>query len=165
MPTSAAVPVPLRERVALALSAARDPLAGFRQVLRVLLEFDGLDSGGVYTFDAATSDLVLRTHVGLSDSFVELSARYAADSPHARLARAGRPVFRRHADILPGLMTAAKRQEGLLAVAVIPVFHAGRVVGVLNVASHSITEIPPRAREMLEATAGELGPVIARIGG
>jgi GAF domain-containing protein len=157
--------LPLRDRIARALTAARDPVAGFRQVLRVLLEFDGLDSGGIYTFDPPTGDLVLRTHVGLSDRFVELSSRYGADSPHARLARAGQPVYRRHADILPSLMTAAKRQEGLLAVAVIPVWHAGRVVGVLNVGSHTMAEMLPQMREQLEAAARDLGPVIARLQG
>lgn len=122
----------------------------------------GVDSGGAYLVDNRDGGLRLVYHHGLSQRFVEAVRRYEADSPHSRLVAEGRPVYVRHSLLEVGL-NRVEIEESLRALAILPVCHAGRLVGCLNLVSHTEDEIPSVHRSILETIAAQAGSAIARL--
>jgi PAS domain S-box-containing protein len=95
----------------------------------------------------------------LPADFVTSASHYDADSDSTRLIMAGRPVYSKHQELgVP--LDEARRHEGLRAIAVIPVHHEGRVIACLNVASHTLDEVPAFARNALETIACQIGSSI-----
>jgi len=131
------------------------------QILDTALSVEGIECGGIYLADEATEDLRLIAHKGLSPRFVEAVAYAPADSPHARLALAGRPIYAATSDV--PIQHAACDAEGLRSIGILPVVYEGRVIGLLNVASRTDREISPGARDLLEAIAAQIGSAITRV--
>jgi len=147
------------------LAMALNDTTGLQETLRLCLNaamsISGTDCGGVYLMDGTSGSLTLAFSAGLSASFIEASSSYQADSGNTRLVMAGVPVYGRHRDM--GLrLSDAELGEGLCALAVIPVQHDGQVVGCVNVASHTIDEIPLPCRAGLETIAELVGSAISK---
>ena len=146
----------------MALSAAAGLHEGLRLCVEAALRVSGLDCGGVYLIDETSGAIELACHKGLSPDFIGATSHYDAASAGARLVMAGRPAYARYED-LGVRLDEARRSEGLRAVAVIPVRHEGRAIGCVNVASHTLDEVPLFARAALEAIATRVGSAIARL--
>lgn len=135
------------------------------QALDYLLEatcrIDGLDCGGFYSIDYRTGDLELLAHRGLSDEFIRDVSHFSPDSPNTGIVMAGEPVFATYSELGTN-QGKTEIQEGLKGIAVIPVKHESRVIGALNISSHTHEEIPHPARDMLEAIAAQVGGLLAR---
>ena len=160
-----------RKRVEDLLRAQRDlgltlgATRAFSETLRLCVEtamrVSGMDCGGVYLIDEASGSLDLAFHKGLSAEFLERASHYEADSANARLAMAGEPIYARHRDsAVPS--DDLVHHEGLRAIAIIPVSHEDRVIACLNIASHTLDEVPAFARTALEAIATQIGSSIVR---
>ncbi len=147
------------------LSVALGTAAGLDETLRVCLEaaidISGMDSGGVYLIDETSGEVNLAFHQGLPPDFVKSASHFPGDSANARLIAVGKPVYARHQELLTA-QDATRRGEGLRAIAVIPVLHAGRAVACLNVASHKLRDVPDYSRAALEAIAAQIGSSIMR---
>lgn len=129
--------------------------------LNAAISISDTDCGGIYLMDRTSGSLTLAFSTGLSAPFAEASSSYQADSENTRLVMTGVPVYGRHRDMgLP--LSGAELGEGLCALAVIPVQHDGQVVGCVNVASHTIDEIPLPCRAGLETIAGLVGSAISK---
>ena len=160
-----------RRRVEEALRLERDLSLGLLtapsldEALELCLEsaiaLSGLDAGGVYLVDSVSGDLDLACAKGLSSAFVEAQSHVAAGSDQARLVSAGKPVYVRAQD-----MEVSARQElvdeGIRALAVIPVVWQDRVIACLNIASHAFDDVQVASRDALEAASGLVGNAIAR---
>lgn len=116
------------------------------------LQLEGIDCGGVYEADQVGGGLDLVAHHGLSSQFVAHVSRYDADSPNMQLAKAGKAHFGIFTDISP-TMDDILQQEGLRAIAFIPVMSQGQLIAVRNLASHTHNEMPASTRYMLETLA------------
>jgi PAS domain S-box-containing protein len=139
-------PLTLAEGVGLCLDAART--------------LSGLDAGGVYVLNEDTGALELAGHSGLSEEFVRHSSRYDAGAQQTQAVLAGEPLYARYEDIVgPG--NKANEAEGLKALAVVPIKHEGRVIGCMNMASHTVDSVAPDARSALESVAARVGGAIA----
>ncbi|MCK4471612.1 MAG: PAS domain S-box protein, partial [Anaerolineae bacterium] len=144
----------------LALSAAVGLDETLQLCLNAAIRASDLDCGGVYLVDEVSGSIDLVFHQGLPADFVTSASHYDADSDSTRLIMAGRPVYSKHQELgVP--LDEARRREGLRAIAVIPVHHEGRIIACLNVASHTLDEVPAFARNALETTAGQIGSTIA----
>lgn len=142
-------------------------VSGLRNALLVCLEeaieCSGMDCGGVYLMNEADGSLELALQRGLSDRFVETVMRYEASSPNAEIVRRGICTYGKYPQLgVP--LDAAQKQEGLRAIAVIPVPYEGKATACMNIASHTMEEVPPASRANLEILATQLGSVIARAG-
>ena len=130
--------------------------------LDTVIKITGLDSGGIYLVDPVSGSLELVFHQGLSPRFVKQASYYEPDSPNARLVMECKarylPVREFDAAIAKPLL-----DEGLRAVAVVPICYDGQVIACLNVASHTIEDIPVDVRMFLEAIAVQVSGIIARI--
>jgi len=130
--------------------------------LGTAIRVTGMDCGGIYLVDDATGSLKLIFHTGLPPGFSAIASHYDAESPNTQLVMAGAPVVAQFQDSdIP--RDNYKRREELLAVAVLPILHGGRVVGCLNVGSHKSREVPQMVQEALEVIAAHMGPAIAKL--
>ena len=129
--------------------------------LDAAIRISEMDAGGIYLVDEATGsvDLVLSRNLG--KDFVVSVSRYTPGSANARIVLSGKPRYTTYAS--DGVHhSGVQAREGLRALAVIPVFSRGRVVGCLNTASHSRDDIPHESRIALEMIATQIGAAIGR---
>ena len=152
----------LQYDLSLALNSSDDLHQALKHVLEVALQLESFDCGGVFEFDPASGMLDLVAQCGLSPQFVAHISHYAADSPLARLAEAGEVHFGIYANIRP-TKDDTLLQEGLRAVAFIPVLSQGQLIALLNLASHTHDEIPASTRNMLETLALQIGNALMRL--
>jgi len=122
----------------------------------------GMDCGGVYLVDRETQDINLFYSKGLPRSFIKSASKYSKDSQSAKLVMAGKPIYTQYQK-LGVTPDKAKYKEMLLAIAVIPIKHKGSVIACLNMSSHTLSEIPVNARNILESTANLIGGAIERL--
>ena len=153
----------IQRDLAVALNATSHLEAGARLCLNAALDASGLDSGGVYVLTDATGDLDLITYTGfLLPAFVEMIKHVPAGAPNHALVMAGKPIYSQHVlEARP--LNPVRLSEGLQALAVIPLQHEGRVIGDLNLASHTSPEVPVYARDILETIAAQIGNALARL--
>jgi PAS domain S-box-containing protein len=152
----------IQRDLAIGLGSTSDPKKALEFLLMAVSRMGGIDCGGVYLVDVKTGELDLISHQGLSASFIERVSHYGADAPETRLAMVGEPFYCTHpGEILNtgGLFD----REGLLSLAVIPVKFQGRVVAVLNLASHTHRDIPQSTRYALESIAAPISGIVGRI--
>jgi PAS domain S-box-containing protein len=122
----------------------------------------GMDSGGVYLVDEKSGDMDLVYSKGLSSGFIKSASHYDGDTSSARLIKAGKPVYSVHQELgIP--LDETRRNEGLRAIAIVPIFYEGKIIACMNVASHVTDEIPISARKALETIAARIGSVIAHV--
>jgi PAS domain S-box-containing protein len=148
--------------LALALAATDDLETALGHVLEHACRFAGVDSGGVYVVETASGTLRLLAHRGLSPVFVAATSSYALDAPQVEPLRRGQTIHGRYprlkVDERPG-----QASEGLQALVVVPIRHAGELVAALNVASHDRDELPASTRQAIETVAALVGDTLARI--
>lgn len=147
------------------LSTVLGSTGNLQQALNHLLEttfqIDGIDCGGVYLVNPATGELTLTTHKGLPADFIQRASYYPADSPQAKMVFSGNPIYTDYRKIShPN--SEPLQQEGLRALAILPVLHEGQIVAAMNLASHTETEFSTSTRHILESVAAQIGGAISR---
>ncbi|MHC4252684.1 MAG: PAS domain S-box protein, partial [Planctomycetota bacterium] len=148
--------------LAVSLSMAGSLEEGFRVALDAAISVSGMDCGGIYVVDDTTGALDMPLHKGLSPEFVGAVSHFGPDTPHARVVMAGNAVYTGYEALLEA-PSAMEAREGLKAIGVIPMRHLERIVGCLNIASHSVDSVPESSRVALETIAGQIGGAIARL--
>jgi PAS domain S-box-containing protein len=152
----------IQRDLSMQLSTASGLTEGLRLCLETALQASELDCGGVYLIDETSGALDLTFHQGLPKAFIKSSSHYEADSDNVKLVMAGKPVYSKHQKLGIPLDEPSKREE-LKAIAVIPISHHGQVIGCMNVASHTLDEVPVFSRTALETIAAQIGSVIAHL--
>ncbi len=144
------------------VAATADLSTALRLCLDAAIRISGMDAGGIYLAEELSGDLRLECHSGLSADFIAAVSRLPSDSENVRWARRSRPF---HGNVrrlnLPG--PTAEMREGLQALSLMPLYHDGHLIGILNVASHTVAEVSPTARDALETVASLVGSIIERL--
>ncbi|MCP4755852.1 MAG: PAS domain S-box protein [Proteobacteria bacterium] len=122
----------------------------------------GLDCGGIYLVDDSTGEVAIAAQSGVGRDFSRLSSQYSPDSPQAEVVMKGEPVFKTYSEVLAD-MDPVRKEENLIALAVLPIHHKGKIIASLNLASHTRNEIPEIAQTSLETLANQMGGVISRL--
>jgi len=154
--------VRIQRDLGMALSQTDSILEACQHILLAVLEIKGIDCGGVYVMNDADGALHMLVTRGLSDAFIRKSATIPVDSSRMRLIRQGTPVYVHYSELGVELDTE-QIEEGLRALAVIPVHDEHRLIAVFNVASHDRDEFEPSTRNALETIAAQMGALMARI--
>ncbi len=152
----------LQRDLGIALSATSDQKEALQLILDATCRIEGIDCGGIYLFDKTTGSLELIVHRGLPAGFVEEAAHYPPNAPQVKLLMSAKPIY----GLFPEISCHSESEctdEGLKALAVIPVMDKLKVIGALNLASHSHDEIPNQARHALESIATQIGGVFSRL--
>ncbi len=143
---------------------AVDPEAAMRAILDTALGLPGIDGGGIYDVDPQDGHLTLAVHAGLSSEYAAAVRTIPLDSCLGAIARAGQPRYS-FRDLDPIDLSPAVRQEGLRAVALLPILHDGHAVACFHLASHRADTIPDLSCRTLETLALQLGEVLLRMRG
>jgi len=130
--------------------------------LRAAIRMSGMDSGGIYLVDEQSGALDLVTHFGLTDKFVIRVSRYDADSERAQRIRRAKSLFTSFDRVVTATETPFE-EEGLRAIAIVPVRYHGKVIACLNVSSHTMEKVEEAARKNLEMMAAHVGSALVRI--
>ena len=129
------------------------------------VKITGMDSGGIYLVEPDGS-LRLALHHGLGEAFVRLNGHVSFDDPRAALVRAGRSAYTSLAQVRADLgrdgADEGELDEGLRALAVVPIMFHGRAVGCMNLASHTLDDVPESSRDAVELFASQIAQSIAR---
>lgn len=149
-------------KLGFAIAGENDLPAALRLCLETAIRVGGMDAGGIYMAGESSEDYRLACHSGLSAEFVASVSHLPADSSNVRWARQGR-LLHSNINALELSALAKERQEGLKALSSLPILHEGRLVAILNTASHSASEVPPACRVAMETVASLLGGVIHRL--
>ncbi|NJK84796.1 MAG: PAS domain S-box protein [Bacteroidales bacterium] len=127
--------------------------------LESAIQISGMDCGGIYLLDEELKKLKLVITKGLSDEFVKNIISYDYDSENTKLVLAGEPVYSVHPIFANPLLTS----ENLKAIAVIPIkLTKNKIIGCINISSHTLNEVPFYSREALETLVRNAGIAIAR---
>lgn len=130
--------------------------------LDAAIQASGMDAGGFYIFDPATGCLNLTAWHGVSEEFARSVAVIDPDDPRQQVVSDGHPVFARLHD-LPGAERSLQVDQGLRAVAVVPILHQGSVVGCFNLATRHDDEVSRSRRESIDIVATLVGNAVLRI--
>lgn len=125
--------------------------------LSIAIRISKMDSGGLYLFDDTSRTLDLVQHQGLKPEFVAATARFEESSPSAQMVLGGKTLQFTESDLNK---KAYHHTEGLRSILVVPITHHEKVVGCLNIASHTSVTISDWSRNVLEALAVEIGNII-----
>jgi PAS domain S-box-containing protein len=148
--------------LAIKLSAVTGLEEGLRLCLETAIEASGMDCGGIYLINEPSGTVDLLLHKGLSHDFISSVSHYGFDSPNVTLLKKGKPIYTKHHRLAVPLGKNEKR-EALHAMAIIPIPYKGRVLACMNVASHTLAEVPVWARAGLETIAAQIGSTIVRL--
>jgi PAS domain S-box-containing protein len=130
--------------------------------LDAAIEISGLDCGGIYLVDEGSGALDLAVTKNLGTDFIREVSHYPAGSANGQIVMAGKPIYTRFS--MTGLtQNAIQEQEGLRASAIIPIAFKNRITACLNIASHTLDEIPVNTRIALETIATQIGTAVEQI--
>ncbi|MCY2988944.1 MAG: PAS domain S-box protein [Planctomycetota bacterium] len=151
----------IQHDLSLALGSSDDLHQSLEQILAAALRLEGMDCGGIYLTDPSGA-IELVVHRGLTPQFVELATHYPAEAMEARVARKGQPRYGSYQSLKP-IPNAAITEEGLRALAAVPVVHQGQTLAMLNLASHTYDDIPVNTRHAIETLAQQIGSILMRL--
>jgi len=152
----------------LALNHISSAIAGLHDldnVLRIaldnVLELVNGSTGGILFLDRETGTLSYRVHRGLSSKYVEEMRIPLGEGIAGRVALTGQPMLLEDLSsdprtVRPDLVSS----EGLRGFASIPLKTRGEVVGVMNVASHSVGRFSADDLSLLNSIGDYLGAAI-----
>jgi PAS domain S-box-containing protein len=149
----------LQRDMAVALSGAITLDEALKVSLQGVLAATGMDSGGIYLIDEETGALDLVHHIGHSEAFVHEVSHVDNDDPIIKPILIGEPIYDNYETFEPRVI-GKELEEGLKAMAIVPIRHEGKVIGSLNIASHTIQEVPTRSRQIIEILARQIAQSI-----
>jgi PAS domain S-box-containing protein len=127
--------------------------------LQAALLASGLDCGGIYLVNKKEAKITLTIHEGLPQSFIDHSSSYNFDSENARIILKGKPIYHKFNELLIEHHEALLAEQ-LKAIAIIPISYRGEVIACLNVASHTLAQVPELARQGLKTITSHIGAAI-----
>lgn len=161
-----------RERAEEILRAQRDlgvAIAGqftyeksLETILDIVVRVTGMDSGGVYTVNRDTGELILHCAKGLSSEFISSVSKFPPDTPRIGIIKKGKPLFMDYLTLTSASNPMVKR-EGLRSLANVPFIFEGELIGCINISSHSLTNVPEHAREALDILTPQIVGLLLRI--
>ncbi|MEC9486113.1 MAG: PAS domain S-box protein [Prosthecochloris sp.] len=150
--------------LALKLSASTSLQQTLQLCLETAIAISHMDCGGIYMMNPFDNSMELAVHQGLSDSFIRASQFYTADDPRLELVNSGTPVYTsmtsRSTSGTALQQEGIAREEGLKALAILPVKYKGEVIACLNIASHSLNHVPETSRKGVESIISHIGAAI-----
>lgn len=142
--------------LALIIGSIGSEVEAWPRCMDIVLRVTGMDSGGIYLFDDSGSSLDLVYHYGLGETFVQNVSHYGPETQNVQIILEGQSTYFETSGSDRYSLPIA---EGIRAIATIPMKYQGRVLGALNVASHTLSAVPEHVRQVLETIADEIGNI------
>ena len=154
--------IDIQRILSISLANVDDLLEGLNFCLEACLQVSGMDCGGIYLFDDTTGNLNLMVHKGLSKDFVNSILTYDKNTNNVLLVKEGKPIYTL-VNQIDLVLKKEQQNEGLKALANIPLFDKLKVIGCINIASHQFEDFNFSSRMAIETIAAQAGNVIARL--
>ena len=129
----------------------------FQHCLAIALRASHLDCGGIYLLNANNDTLELVCHQGVGADFISAASRYSLDAPNVVLLLSGHTFYLTSDSLREQEL---HHREGIQSMAAIPMLFQGRVIGSLNVGSHTMTHVPEFSQHIVETLAIEMSNLI-----
>ena len=148
--------------LALKLSGATSLSVALKLCVNAAIEVSETDCGTMYLLDRATGTYVLIHSTGFSPEYLEAISKRRRNPSTSLISKAVEPIYIGYQDkSLP--LQKAREQEGLRAMAVVPIHHEGGVIGYYSVGTHTSDEVPLSGRSALETIAAITENAIFRL--
>jgi len=151
-----------QRKLSVSIGSTNNLMEGLRLGLQDGIQMSGMDCGGIYLFDKKSGDLNLIVHQGLSKEFVQAVSHYDKNSENSLHVKKGKPTYTLHNN-LDVSMTPEEKREGIRAFMSLPLIDEGKVIGCLNLGSHSAQDIPLPFRVAIETIVVHIGNAIGRL--
>lgn len=152
----------IQRDLAVGLSSTSNLHDALNQALDAALRVDGIDCGGVYLIDDAEMRIQPVCHRGFSEAHVSLMRELQNSVLRERVLARNEAIYS-FDELSTEDVEHLRNDAGIRGVAIIPVMNEGAIAASLNLASHSMENIPLCIRSVLEAIAAQVGGVIARV--
>lgn len=142
------------------IGVAESLVDALKLCLESALEVGRFDCGGIYLFNPERNEIDLVVHKNLSDSFVEKAGHYDSGSPQVKLIAQGKPVYQSYTELMSQMdlspeELAWRSKQSFRSVAVVPILHKKKVLGIINVASRVHDEIFEFDKYAIESIANQ----------
>lgn len=115
----------------------------------------------IFLADQGAGELVLASHQGVSEEFVQGMRRIRQGTGYmARVAETAAPLFVEDASQDPSFIEMVGKQEGMKSQLTVPMKSKGAVVGTLCVATHSHRRFRPDEVELVTAIGNQIGVAV-----
>jgi len=145
----------------IALGATSDIEEALSHCLDAATKISSMDAGCIFLLDDEMGPGRIVCSRGIPEDATRM-LYHGLDSPDIRLVMTGKPFYGDSRD-LEGIMGKPHPDEGIRAIAIVPVLHEGRVRACMRLGSHVLDEVPETGRRFLEVVAAQMGSVIARL--
>jgi PAS domain S-box-containing protein len=152
----------IQRDLSLQLSSTSNLGKALGSVVDATCRIEGIDCGAVYLVDPQTGAMHLAAHRGFSPDSKVPVAHYEADSASARFVMKGRTALMGRTGHYK-FSDASLLNEGIRALAIMPILYEKRVIACLSLASHTVDVISADTRRALEAIAAQIGGTLARL--
>ena len=121
------------------------------------LEIMGRSTGGILLLNEENKMLCYRVHRGLSDGFVRDMCFRLGEGIAGRVAQTGETILVEDISTDPRAMhLALVATEGIRAFASVPLISKGKVLGVINIASHEAGKLSSEDIQLLDSIASQV---------
>jgi PAS domain S-box-containing protein len=135
---------------------------GLALCLDTAIELTHMDSGGIYLFESDCQFLNLHISRGFGAEYIAAVRQFDANSPQVRGLLENKPIYEAHLRD-SGDDSGRLHCEGCLCINTMPLIYMGRLLGCINLASHTLDEISPSGRTALESISAQMGAWILRL--
>jgi signal transduction histidine kinase len=126
-----------------------------------VLQVTGLQAGLIFLLDRQSQELVLNTYRGVSEtSAAGLDRLQLGEGFSGQVAQSGELIVVADASQDPRMTRIAVQQEGLHALAAVPLKSKGEVQGVLTIGTRCLHTFLPEELDLLTAIGNEIGVAI-----
>ncbi|MDG6256869.1 MAG: PAS domain-containing protein [Methanomicrobiaceae archaeon] len=148
--------------LAFGLAGASSLDEAFGLCIAYAMDVSGMDCGSLFLYNEESGDVKLAHAIGVSDAFVQKETRNKPCPELIQQTLRGGAWFPALAD-LGDCLQLLLEEEGISAVAILPILFEGMPIGLITIASRTQDAIPDGCRKPLEAMVAEMGSAIARI--
>lgn len=133
------------------------------EILNHLLKLDEFDGGGIYLFNDETGSLEFKVFSGLPQQFVNDVKNYDSRDIRVEMILRGDPFFLPVNECPPYVKNDLK-QHGFISLAVVPIKFRERVMGSINLASHTHDSVSDYSMSILQSVSDVgVGEAVARV--
>ena len=151
----------IQYNLALQLSNTLDLRTTLNEVLNAAMQIEGVDCGGIYLFNDSSRKFELTASIRLPDWFIQSVSQYALDEPQMQYMMQGKPLYL-STEMIQHSSRPGFEKAGITAGAIAPITYQDRIIGTLNLGSHTHKNILPSARRAIEAISLQIGGSVAR---
>ncbi|MFH1228453.1 MAG: GAF domain-containing sensor histidine kinase [Planctomycetota bacterium] len=149
-------------QISLVSNSSIDSMAIINDGLNKTIELMGLNYGGIYLLDKNKNELVLKSHVGLSEEYVKrVGIVKIGEGTAGKIAALMQPQFIEDLSALPGDIQEYAVKEGLKTTVSVPLKSRGALIGIMNVTTNYIKEFTRGEMDMINIIGNILGDGIA----